>query len=92
MNCPGRKEYRFKTDRVNYAFELIFRKLIVRQLKFILNKEKSIFAGYTPLMTSANVGNEEIARILIEKGANVNATNDDKDSALTMAAMGSKNQ
>lgn len=43
-------------------------------------------------MTSANVGNEEIARILIEKGANVNATNDDKDSALTMAAMSSKNQ
>lgn len=51
----------------------------------------SVFSGYTPLLMAAAIGNEEIARILIEKGANVNATNDNGDSALTLAAMTSKN-
>lgn len=43
-------------------------------------------------MMSAVIGNEEIARILIEKGAIVNAANDNGDLALNLAAAFSKNQ
>lgn len=50
------------------------------------------FSGFTPLLRSASIGNEQIARFLIEMGANVNATNDDGDSALNLAAKNSKNQ
>lgn len=55
-----------------------------------MNKSWS-FAGFTPLLKSASVGNEEIIRTLIENRTNVNATNDDGDSALTLAARSSKN-
>lgn len=58
---------------------------------FILNMQKPAFAGFTPLMKSAVIGNEEFARRLVEKRANVNATNDDGDSALNLAAKSSKN-
>lgn len=40
---------------------------------------------------AAAIGNEGIARILIEKGANVNAINDANDSPLTLAGTTSKN-
>lgn len=56
------------------------------------NERKLRLAGFTPLLRSANIGNEKIARILIEKGANVNARNDDGDSALSLAAKKGKNQ
>lgn len=51
-----------------------------------------VFAGFTPLMKAADVGNEEIARILIEKRANVNAINNNGDSALILAVINSKIQ
>lgn len=35
---------------------------------------------------------DDIARILIEKGANVNVTNDEGDSAVILAATNSKNK
>lgn len=50
------------------------------------------FIGFTPLLKSVNVGNEEIAQMLIEKGANLNATNNYGDSALHLAAKSGKNQ
>lgn len=37
-------------------------------------------------------GLEKIAQILVEKGANVNATNHDGDSALILAAENGENQ
>lgn len=55
-------------------------------------KQKSFFSGFTPLLKSLQIGNEKIAQILIENGANVNATNDDGDSALNLAALSSKYQ
>lgn len=55
------------------------------------NELKRTFAGFTPLLVSASTGNKKILRILIEKGANVNATTDDGDSALNFAARRSKN-
>lgn len=54
--------------------------------------QKSPFAGFTPLLRAAIVGNEEIARILVEKGAHINATNTNGDSALNLAAISSKKQ
>lgn len=42
-------------------------------------------------MKSAKIGNEEIAQVLITKGANLNASNDIGDSALILAALNSKN-
>lgn len=51
---------------------------------------KRSFAGFTPLMRSAIIGDGEITRALIENGANVNATNNDGDSALMVAALNSK--
>lgn len=47
---------------------------------------KTGFVEYT-----AKDRTDKIARILIEKGANVNVTNDDGDSALILAAKKSKN-
>lgn len=43
-------------------------------------------------MRSVIIGNKGIAQILIKKGASVNATNDDGDSALNLAAKNCKNQ
>lgn len=50
------------------------------------------FVGFTPLLRSANMGNEKIFQILMEKGANRNATLYDGDSALNLAVKNSKNQ
>lgn len=47
---------------------------------------KTGFVEYT-----AKDRTDKIAQILIEKGANVNVTNDDGDSALILAAKKSKN-
>lgn len=52
----------------------------------------AIFVGFTPLMKSAIIGNEEITRVLIENGANVNALNNDGDSALNLAMKNCKNK
>lgn len=51
------------------------------------------FVGFTPLLKAVNSskGCVEIVQILIEKGANVNATNVNGDSALNSAARSSKN-
>lgn len=43
-------------------------------------------------MMAAAIGNEGIAEILIEKGANLNAINDFGDSALNLAVALSKNR
>lgn len=51
----------------------------------------SRFTGFTPLMRSVNIGNEEITQILLKKGANANAVNDIGDSALNLATKNSKN-
>lgn len=51
-----------------------------------------VFSGFTPLLIAANIGNEKVVETLIQKGANINATNDDGDSALNLAAKNSKNQ
>lgn len=60
------------------------------KLKNWLERCNGSFAGLTPLMLTAQLGNEEIARVLIGKGANVSATNENGDSALTLAALHSK--
>lgn len=46
----------------------------------------STFIGFTPLHKATKVGDEDIVHYLILKGANVNATNDDGDLALNLAA------
>lgn len=50
--------------------------------------ENLVFAGFTPLMMAANVGNVFFVKLLLRQGylSNVNATNDDGDSALNLAA------
>ena len=40
----------------------------------------------TALMTAAEDGNLEMAKMLLDKGADVNATNSDEPSPLTYAA------
>ena len=45
------------------------------------------FDGWTPLMLAAMNGEKEIARVLIEAGANVNMQSDEYGSALGVAAM-----
>jgi ankyrin repeat protein len=46
----------------------------------------SVFGSYTPLTEAANAGSEEVARILLEHGADPNRTDRDGDSALMYAA------
>lgn len=63
----------------------------MNQFKVKKNERTPAFAGFTPLLRSVRFGNAEIIRIFIENGANVNAINDDGESALNLAAKNSKN-
>lgn len=52
-------------------------------INYICNNGRN---GKTPLSMAACIGNQKIVEILIERGANINATNNDGDSALNLAA------
>lgn len=47
-------------------------------------EQKSIF-GNTPLIVAAGWGNVDAVRILLDAGANINATGEDRDTALHRA-------
>jgi ankyrin repeat protein len=79
-----------------YAEKLIFfveavRENRIEDVKDLLNSgadvnSKDMFGGNTGLHWSARLGLTEMARLLIEKGANPNIRNDDNDTPLHWAA------
>jgi ankyrin repeat protein len=79
-----------------YAEKLIFfveavRDNRIEDVKELLNSgadvnAKDMFGGNTGLHWSARLGLSEMARLLIEKGANPNIRNDDDDTPLHWAA------
>lgn len=71
-------------DVYNEVFcEAFVRAMLANGAKVVL--EHRSVSGDTPLMHAVKKGNHAVARVLIEAGANVQATNDDGVSPLTVA-------
>ena len=90
VDIPSKEDGRTLLTRASFEGKLEMIRYIIEDLKAQVNTADN--DKITPIMEAVSTENEEIVNYLLEKGANIHATNKLGADALTMALSGSSEQ